>query len=119
MTKRVWALTLLVGLYGCGGDTGPVDSGSDGEVTNPDGGGGRDDAGPACERDSDCDDGLFCNGAETCVAGGCMPGTAPDCDDAVMCTTDICDETTDVCRNLPDDSACTSPLVCTPSGCGP
>ena len=74
---------------------------------------------PEYAGDGDCDDGQFCNGAETCVAGGCMPGTAPDCDDAVMCTTDICDETTDVCRNLPDDSACTSPLVCTPSGCGP
>jgi len=74
---------------------------------------------PECTGDADCDDGLFCNGAETCVMGGCMPGTAPDCDDAVDCTTDLCDETGDLCRNLPDDSACTGPLVCTPSGCAP
>lgn len=38
---------------------------------------------------SDCDDGAYCNGAETCSAGTCMAGTAP-CDEA-------CNEATDTC----------------------
>jgi len=34
-----------------------------------------------CTLDSDCDDGLFCNGAETCddVIDQCLPGTPPTC----------------------------------------
>ncbi len=41
---------------------------------------------PECTVDADCDDGLFCNGAETCNAGSCQAGTAPVCDDGVACT---------------------------------
>jgi hypothetical protein len=46
----------------------------------------------ACTLDSECDDALLCNGAETCSAGACVPGTpAPDntpCDTGVdlVCT---------------------------------
>lgn len=34
-----------------------------------------------CTLDTDCDDGLFCNGAETCddVIDQCLPGTPPTC----------------------------------------
>ena len=53
----------------------------------------------------DCNNGLFCDGAETCVAGSCQAGTDP-CDDGVGCTDDTCDEGTDTCDNLPDDGAC-------------
>ena len=109
MTKRAWALTLLVGLYGCGGDTGPVDSGSDGEVTNPDGGGGRDDAGPACERDSDCDDGLFCTGVERCdpasadaAPDGCVRAMSP------CGAGQICEEAMAACR---DDACSDGPMM--------
>ena len=42
------------------------------------------DAGPVCTRSAECDDGVFCNGAETCApsslvadAVGCVPGVAP------------------------------------------
>jgi len=31
-----------------------------------------------CTSDEHCDDGLVCNGQETCVAGRCMPGTPPE-----------------------------------------
>ena len=31
-------------------------------------------AGTPCAGDTDCDDGLFCNGAESCSAGGCVHG---------------------------------------------
>ncbi|NIS35481.1 MAG: hypothetical protein GWO04_38545, partial [Actinobacteria bacterium] len=48
-----------------------------------------------CTVDADCDDGVFCNGAETCTAGACAPGTAPSCDDGVACTVDTCDSVTD------------------------
>ena len=60
-----------------------------------------------------CDDGAWCNGAETCDAlAGCLPGTAPDCADAVPCTVDGCDEATDTCTHLPDDAACTDGAWC-------
>jgi nitrous oxidase accessory protein NosD len=35
-----------------------------------------------CTLDTDCDDGLFCNGAESCdpLIEQCLPGAAPECD---------------------------------------
>lgn len=76
--------------------------------------------GGACAADSDCDDGLFCNGTESCDvdSGDCVPGTAPDCDDSVSCTVDFCDEGADVCLAFADSSMCESFEVCVPtSGC--
>jgi hypothetical protein len=54
-----------------------------------------------CIDDSDCDDLQFCNGIETCDLGtnACLAGTPPNCDDGVDCTTDTCNETSDVCDN--------------------
>jgi hypothetical protein len=63
--------------------------------------------------DSKCDDGLYCNGVETCDAdAGCHAGTAPSCADAVACTTDSCDEAADACDHTPDDAACSDGLYC-------
>ena len=47
-----------------------------------------------------CEDGLFCNGAETCDEGtdGCASGNAP-CDPL----TETCDESADSCEPLADD----------------
>ncbi len=48
---------------------------------------------PCCFEDSDCADGLFCNGAETCnvMTGECIPATNP-------CTSyQTCSEANDVC----------------------
>jgi hypothetical protein len=69
---------------------------------------------PACQGDGDCDDGLFCNGAETCNlgTGACEAGTAPDCGDGVGCTNDSCNEATDGCDNVPDDGLCANGLFC-------
>lgn len=54
-----------------------------------------------------CDDGLYCNGTESCVTfTGCVNGNLPDCDDGVDCTTDSCNENTDSCDNLADDNNC-------------
>jgi hypothetical protein len=50
-----------------------------------------------CTQNSDCDDGLFCNGAETCdqVIDQCLPGTPPTCNigsaDA-QCNVATCDQ---------------------------
>jgi len=55
----------------------------------------------------DCDDGVFCNGEETCdPALGCQAGTWPSCDDGVGCTDDSCNELTDSCDNTPKDTNC-------------
>ncbi len=58
-------------------------------------------------NDQNCDNGLFCDGAETCDSLlDCMPGTAPDCDDLIDCTTDSCDEGNDTCAHAPVDALC-------------
>jgi subtilisin-like proprotein convertase family protein len=60
-----------------------------------------------------CDDGLFCNGAETCNAvAGCMSGVPPQVDDGVACTVDYCDEANDVVVNLVNDNRCNDGLYC-------
>jgi hypothetical protein len=51
--------------------------------------------------DAACGDGAFCNGVETCNAAlGCQAGTGVDCDDADVCTTDSCNETSDICDHV-------------------
>ena len=52
-----------------------------------------------CEHDSECDDGLWCNGTESCIQGHCTTSLAPDCDDHDPCTIDACDEATDSCTH--------------------
>ncbi|MFQ5876405.1 MAG: cohesin domain-containing protein [Acidobacteriota bacterium] len=55
-----------------------------------------------CSVDADCDDGVFCNGAEVCQNGlFCGPGTRPSCDDGNPCTIDSCDTGSDSCLNAP------------------
>ena len=65
-----------------------------------------------CNSNADCDDTLVCNGAETCVAGTCQPGTPMDCDDDVSCTVDSCNEGTGLCDKTPDDGLCDNGLFC-------
>jgi hypothetical protein len=63
--------------------------------------------------DTACDDGSFCDGAERCdVTAGCVPGTAPDCNDNVACTTDVCDEATKSCKHIPNNALCSDGFVC-------
>lgn len=74
------------------------------------------DMGGACiytPDDSVCDDGFFCNGAETCdVFVGCLPGSDPCPPDGVDCTIDGCDESADVCFHTPDHGSCQNGLFC-------
>ena len=55
-----------------------------------------------CITAPSCDDGLFCNGVETCAAGICGSGVA-QCNDQDPCTTDSCAEDTDTCFSSPVD----------------
>ena len=50
-----------------------------------------------CEIDAQCDDGLFCNGAETCVAGSCQAGSDP-------CPGESCNESSDTCEPLVEEA---------------
>jgi hypothetical protein len=68
--------------------------------------------GPECTVDADCSDGLFCNGVETCNAGSCQDGTAPNCNDGVSCTVDSCNEGSDSCDNTPNNGLCDNGLFC-------
>jgi hypothetical protein len=52
-----------------------------------------------CSSAAQCDDGVFCNGVESCVSAACQAGTPVDCSDANACTSDACDETNDVCQH--------------------
>lgn len=56
-----------------------------------------------CTSDADCDDGLRCNGTETCIVGRgmCIPGTVVDCNDNNECTDDRCSETGGMCQYTP------------------
>ena len=70
-----------------------------------------------CLGVEDCDDLLFCNGAEACVAGACQAGIPVDCDDLLGCTVDSCNETTDQCDHVPDPSSCDDGNACTAESC--
>jgi hypothetical protein len=56
----------------------------------------------ACTIDRECDDGVFCNGVETCSAGHCVARRVA-CDDGVACTVDECNEGSRSCVSHPPD----------------
>jgi hypothetical protein len=95
------------------------DSSSSGSTTAVDGSSSESGPPPECREAADCDDRTFCNGAEGCVDGACVPGEAPNCDDAVDCTVDSCDDTEGACVNAPDDAVCGCGETCDDLlGCG-
>ncbi len=59
----------------------------------------------------DCDDGLWCNGTESCVSNSCQVGVDP-VDDGIACTVDVCDEDTDSVTHSPDDTDCDDANAC-------
>ncbi len=76
-----------------------------------------------CDEDNDvivhtpdnalCDDGLFCDGAETCDAKlDCQSGAPLELNDNVACTVDTCDEDNDVIVHTPDNGLCDNTLFC-------
>ncbi len=78
-----------------------------------------DEAGDICVNtpdDAACDNGLFCDGTETCDAVlDCQPGTPVDCDDADICTDDACNEDSNACDNVFDP---TNDPSCVIAECG-
>jgi hypothetical protein len=105
---------LLSLMAGCGVRT-PLDVGWDGATPPRDG--GIDASGP-CARPEDCDDGLVCNGRETCVGGRCVPGMPIACADDLECTIDMCLEEERGCVSVPDSSRCPPGTRCDPTrGC--
>jgi len=54
---------------------------------------------PNCSTDGDCDDRLFCNGAEICVSGFCQNGSEP-------CPAHVCLENLDVCFACNNNGTC-------------
>src|SRR5688500_6851686 len=75
-------IVVLFVLAGCGG-----------EYSTPRGDGGpRGDGSTGEDCPTDCDDGIYCNGAEVCLRGACVPGALPACDDGDPCTVDACAE---------------------------
>ena len=55
--------------------------------------------------DSACDDGVYCDGVETCSATlGCQAGPVVSCSDAFTCTIDTCVEETHGCTHEPRDA---------------
>jgi hypothetical protein len=67
----------------------------------------------AVTNGTSCADGNVCNGFETCQAGFCQIGTAPNCDDGNPCTSDTCDPVAG-CRhtNVPDGTTCSDGNTC-------
>jgi subtilisin-like proprotein convertase family protein len=53
-----------------------------------------------------------CVGPHTCFNGGCLPGTAIDCDDGNVCTNDSCDYDLG-CQHSPNAVACDDMDACT------
>jgi len=54
-----------------------------------------------CTTGAQCDDGVFCNGAESCNPETlrCQAEPAPTCDDGDPCTADSCDAAGDICAH--------------------
>jgi len=56
-----------------------------------------------CLNNNDCDDGLWCNGSESCVDGVCVAGEDPCPDDRLFCNgAESCDENSDQCLHSGD-----------------
>ncbi len=65
-----------------------------------------------CTINADCNDGLYCNGGESCTEGRCQQGSAPDCDDHVPCTSDRCVEVSQACAHESNDALCNDGVFC-------
>lgn len=82
-----------------------------------------------CTSSAMCDDGAFCTGQETCVAGACVDGTFP-CDAGIECdelnnicltecvSPDDCDDGNDCTQNLCVLSRCSYPPEAVGVACG-
>ncbi len=63
-----------------------------------------------CVNDEDCDDGVFCNGPELCVAGWCNPSSSNPCLNNDLCN-NTCNELLGNCWTDPGNS-CNDHIFC-------
>ncbi len=63
-------------------------------------------------REGPCEDGDFCRGPDTCVAGVCTPGPEVSCDDEDPCTEDLCEPLVG-CLHEPEEGPCDDQNACT------
>jgi len=97
------------------GSDGDADGDTDGDTdSDSDADSGLDN----CTDDSQCDDSLWCNGAEKCIKRTCQPGKNP-CEDldnpATPCKDEsFCDEKNDICdwTIAGEDKACSEAQFC-------
>jgi hypothetical protein len=69
--------------------------------------------GCSCAQIAPCGNSNACDGTETCVAGVCQPGTAPNCDDGNACTADGCSASLGCTHTtIAGCAACTSSAQC-------
>ncbi|MDI1443992.1 hypothetical protein [Polyangium sp. 6x1] len=115
-------------ILGCQAGT-PVDC-NDGVACTADACNEATDSCDAVPEHASCDDGVYCNGKETCGAGGCIAGNPIICDDNLSCTSDACSEAEGGCIFTAVNAACNDGLYCNgvetcstagpaPSGCVP
>ncbi len=63
-----------------------------------------------------CDDGLFCNGADSCAGGSCSTHAGDPCVNEAECA-DVCDEEDDTCTSPVGTPCSTDGNVCTDDVC--
>jgi cysteine-rich repeat protein len=68
-----------------------------------------------CTTDDDCDDGVYCNGAEGCRDGMCEDGVPP-CGSAFACVISTCEEATQACSVTVAHDLCADGTYCDPAG---
>jgi hypothetical protein len=69
--------------------------------------------GCSCAQIAPCGNNNACDGVETCTAGVCQPGTAPNCNDGNSCTADSCNAVSGcVHAAIAGCSSCTSAADC-------
>ncbi len=66
----------------------------------------------AAPNTAPCDDGNACTTADSCAAGACKGGPAPNCDDGNGCTDDVCDPAVG-CVHANNAAACDDGDSCT------
>jgi len=114
LTEAVTLDNNLVGTCQCADDTECLDDGNicTDEVCDPGAPGADADGCTHPANTAACDDTLFCTEGDVCDAGLCA-GTAIDCGDGNLCTTDTCDEGADECVNAANTLPCDDTLFCT------
>jgi hypothetical protein len=77
----------------------------------------------ACSHDSECIDGVFCDGVEVCVGGWCQNGADPcpgqGCDEGIGACVPLTCDGDGICGSLEDCNSCPSDCISSgPPSCG-